>query len=282
MATADAKFRHLYINYKVEGRETSWLLHRKFAGRRSVDTLESLDGLAFVYCPDKKALDPSHAVGDHGEAQCDMSGFTALRDLSIRTDHRLNLRLPLKLETLEVLTIEDSFSMAFLRNVPASSDQVLWDVRPGDPIAVHRPPYARRPDRRDPTQDDPTFAEDEFDAWIAKTRSGRPSWAGLLRGGVPKLRSLTVHGQYWHTRMDLEGFKRDWPQGLALRDLKVTTTHGPFELAVRDAELLWFGTGDDVVTVLSSATSVEGLLEGPPGVVFAVRFLREVAARGKQ
>jgi hypothetical protein len=57
---------------------------------------------------------------------------------------------------------------------------------------------------------------------------------------------------------DLEGFLQSWPQGLHLRVLSAMEAYVPFELAVRDAELLRI---DRYGTFVTPATSVAGVLE---------------------
>lgn len=207
-------------------------LHR-FAG-----TIQELSGLCLV-------RKPNAVLNRHGRTRrkhvacCDLSGFSALHSLSIITDHRVDVQLPGALFSLGIVLAGDY------------SD--LLD------------PDARRP----------SCAARSGAYWMPELFVG---WAGLLRGaaGLRMLRLQTTfvdlssedaprcskRRQVRETRtlyrMDLAEFRQIWPQGLNLRELAALDVYMPFELAVRDAELLRFGC---MMTFMTSAASAEGVID---------------------
>lgn len=224
---------------------------------RNAGTLEVLHGLVFILRPGDDPSDPaSEPEQDIHVARCDLTGFPQLYSLSVYTDHQMDLRLPPTLEELHiVLTVHNRFWDGF---------KAAWSDDDSDASSVESKEHPLGTDPQQPAPHPLEWAAAARDSEATGPTSSHPTWATFLRGATG-LRTLMVswisHAD--NLKMFLEDFRREWPQGLRLRELTARNVFVPFELAVRDAEMLHFdSTGMFLCSVDTAEEVLEAVLAG--------------------
>lgn len=196
-------------------------------------------------------------------ASLDLRGLTALQCLSLGCDHQMDLWLPPKMQRLEITLhprLFDNNRWTVGHGWGADAAEVVHSYTDSDLEWVLRAPMSWG-------EATITGVECEDDPGAA-LQLGRPTWARMLRG-LTQLGTLIVQGKPSRLEPDQEGaypnqlmglldFEREWPTGLTLKNLHAKSAFVPFDLAVRDAELLQFS---EAVVLLTQARSAGELLD---------------------
>lgn len=273
---ADGRLQNLAF-LKEEERGSWWLEAALRAGASNLltsssKTLQSIVGLVFVVEPDFYI---DRRRKHQAVASLDLRGFSALQCLSLACDHQMQLWLPAKMQHLEI-------NMVVYGSVIAWNVTKGWDLNGTVERLLGEGEFLIR-------QTTPMlWGERVVVAPVegigkrgtrARALVDRPTWVGMLRG-VERLDTLMVqgcilvgaqgnpwtrfdlfvigHSYYYFPFMGLADFDRDWPTGLAIRSLHVRCTFVPFDLVVRDVELLHFS---EAVVFLTRASCASDLLD---------------------
>lgn len=204
---------------------------------RFSDALQNLYGFGLI-CRPEAVLDRDGKTRREDVAHCDLSGFSALRSLFIRTDHARDLRLP---STLTFLEIDMHVGNAGEVGGPKAGPGMMYRVQElslGWPVFLQGGSRIR------------ALRLNVFQYNLDYSIRGMAGWRSVRE-------SLDLY------RKDLQDFQQNWPQGLHLRKLSALRVYMPFELAVQHAELLHFSWDTMFVTAATSAEGVlKALLEG--------------------
>lgn len=239
---------------------------------RSSGTLQSILGLVF---DNTRIWRFGGAV-----ASLDLRGFSALKRLSLASNHQMQLWLPPTMQHLEI-NIYGGSQVGSLRYVNHWSIGLGWDGYAEEVVRGYAD-YALAVRRKEPMVWGEALEVTSVDDENAPLpRYGRPTWAQMLKG-LTQLGTLQVHGSNvttWEMSWDSAGwskpdekgayprhfmgltdFEREWPMGFALQNLHVRCSFVPFDLAVRDVELLQFSESVVFMTRASRASQILDLL----------------------